>query len=126
MPNLLTLTTPIAVPDLKYAHVVKATEVDDSKKRLVLVLEFYGDDNVIHPNQFDVEVTNGRCTKLDINPTPRTTQDAIRSTTVTTADNEDLANAFDQVMYQYFSAGGLTAVLATLTALDLLPEGTAS
>jgi hypothetical protein len=126
MPNQLTFTTPIAVPDLKFASITEAQSINDSKKRLVVLIEIYGDDHVKHPNIFQVEIKNGSLTKLELHPEPGSTQDILRTATepLTEVDNPLLANAFDYAMQAYMT-GGNTAVLDKLQEWGALPAGTA-
>jgi hypothetical protein len=125
MPNQLTFDEPITIGSLKYARVTLAREVDDTLKRLVLDIQIYGDDGMIHPNTFSIEVKNGSCGRLTTAASPASTQEVIAADEITVDDNPDVANAFDLVMGQYVT-GGLTAVLDKLQELGALPEGEAA
>ena len=125
MPNELTFTDPIVLPLLKYAKVALAREVDDTAKRVVLEVQFYGDNGVFHPNRFSIDVTNGVCGKVFVAESPETTTAILTLGVLTPNDNLAISNAFDLVMYEYMT-GGLTAVLNKLQELGALPAGTAA
>jgi hypothetical protein len=125
MPNQLTFDDPIVVGDLKYAKVALARNVDDTLKRLTLDIQLYGDNELMVPDVMSMEVTNGRMTKLSVNPTPTSFNNLVNWSVLTPEDNPDVANAFDLVMGQYVT-GGLTAVLNKLQELGALPEGEAA
>ena len=125
MPNELTFSAPITVPDFTKARMAKASEVHTADKRLVLDIELYGEDGWRFMYPLKILVTNGACTRVRVNPNGNMV-DVLSTETVTAAELPGLVQAFDQVMGAYFSGGGDTAVLAKLAELGLLPPGTAA
>lgn len=128
MPNKLTLTAPLALPEMTFIRVTQAREVNDTTKRIVFDLQLYsGDDpatEVVYPNALTVVATNGPCTKITWKPVSNIV-DLFSSEEITPDDNPDLEHAFDLVMGAYATTGP-TGVLNQLQELGLVPAGTAS
>lgn len=127
MPNELTFADPVTVPALKYAKVEIATDINDTRQRMLIVVTIYGDGGIRHPHRFDIEVGNGRLGKVEVVAEPSSTMDVLRMATdpLTEADHPDIANAFGLVANAWFQ-GGNTAILNELQRLGALPAGTAA
>jgi hypothetical protein len=125
MANLLTFTTPIEIPAIKYATITRAADVNDTQKKLVLELQFFGDDNVADPNKHMLKITNGEIDTIVVNASPTTTQEILTMGVLKTEDEAEIANAFDIVMGQYVTAG-LPGVLDKLQEWGALPAGVAT
>lgn len=145
--NQLTFSNPIAVPPLKHIAVELATDIDDKRKSLALVLRLYGDGPVMHPEQFRLRVSNeSGCDSIELNDNPGTLLAVVRHGRVIAqapAAQEDgetpplpantrvvpaVAHAFELVMGAYIQAqmqghDGNDAIMTTLVALTLIPPG---
>jgi hypothetical protein len=125
MANLITFTTPIAVPALKYATITRAADVNDTQKMLTLELQFFGDGNVADPNKHLLKIRNGEIDTIEINEAPTSTQEVLKMGLLKTEDEAEIANAFDIIMGQYVTTG-LPGVLDKLQEWGAIPEGIAS
>lgn len=141
MPNQLRFTSPVALPDITLATIREARRINDSAKTLDLEVAFYADavqpptpepteaepdPKAPQPISFALDstvvltVSNEGCTRLRVNPYPKSAAD------LWLVDWVQVPHAFDQVLGAYFAAGGNTGALAKLQQLGLLPAGSAS
>lgn len=109
MPNTLTLTSNIAIPNAARMKIGRVTELDEDAKRMVveMIIGSVG-FNTLFPsaNPFRLEITNaganGGCDGLAAHPAPGVTTDAVISVRLTGAG---VAAAFDTCLTAYRAAG---------------------
>lgn len=128
MPNTLTLASPITVSPFTTARIVKARDVDHTRKSITLDIELLTAEGARWgPYPFSLTIQNGVCDRL-VGPHSDAPAllDTITTEQVRPDQNPYLANAYDRVMGAWITGGGETGMLDQLQQLGLLWPGTAS
>lgn len=120
MPNTLTLTTPIAIPNLRFVRTDRVLDVDEDAARMKVRLSVQGTGGRVYASPI-LEIANGQAQGIRATATPTGFGDVVEVFTTTTG----VATAFDDVLAAY-KANGRTGLLTALLALGLVPAGAVS
>jgi hypothetical protein len=146
-PNKFALATEIAIAPIKYMSIEEANGLNDTTNKVVLQIRLFAEGPIMHPEVFNLEVQDGFCDSIEVNPTPGTLLAVVRRGRVLAESPvpplEDgspgelppgtrivpaVANAFLMVTGAWAQARGAgqngnNAILQTLAALTLVPAG---
>ena len=118
MPNTLTLTTPINVPNIRTVRVDRVREIDEAASVLRVRLSIEGLAGKVYLVP-ELTVANGQAMGVRATVSPVGFTDVVEVFTVSDAS---VATAFDTVLAAY-KASGRTGVLTAMQGLGLLPAG---